>query len=142
MSEPSWSTIKRTVYERAKGYCEYCKTSEDNSGQTMEVEHIDPDGGDAIANLCLSCGNCNRSKASATAASDPETGELAPLFNPRTQLWSDHFQWADEGHRILGITATGRATVVRFKMNREHMLRARHRWFLAGFHPPIDEELQ
>lgn len=136
MNETSWSAIKRAVYVRAKGYCEYCLTSEDNTGQTMEVEHIDPNGGDVLENLCLSCGNCNRSKASAIEAPDPETNTLVSLFNPRTQVWLEHFQWRDEGRSILGITPIGRATVARFKMNREHMLRARHRWVLAGFHPP------
>ncbi len=138
MSEPSWSAIKRAVYERARGSCEYCRTSQDNTGQIMEVEHIDPDGGDVLDNLCLSCGNCNRSKASATLATDPQTGEQVPLFNPRTQRWTDHFEWMDEGRRVSGITPTGRATVSRFKMNRDYMIRARHRWVQAGFHPPSD----
>jgi len=138
MSELSWNAIRRAVYIRAHACCEYCRTSEDNSGQTMEIEHIDPDGGDVLQNLCLSCGNCNRSKASATSAPDPQTNEEVPLFNPRTQNWSEHFSWIDDGQRILGLTPTGRATVARLKMNREHMVRARQRWIIAGFHPPGD----
>lgn len=139
MSEaPSWNSIKRAVYARARAYCEYCRTSEDNSGQTMEIEHISPDGGDVLDNLCLSCGNCNRSKAVATTAIDPQTGDVVSLFNPRTQIWSEHFTWSDGGQQILGLTAIGRATVDRLKMNRDHMRRARQRWVLAGFHPPKD----
>ena len=136
MNDLSWKAIKQAVYERANGYCEYCRASDDNTGQTMEIEHINPAGGDGLDNLCLSCGNCNRSKATATTGLDPENGSEATLFNPRIEHWSDHFAWSDGGRQIVGLTATGRATVARFKMNREHMIRARNRWILAGFHPP------
>lgn len=102
----------------------------------MEVEHIDPNGGDEMENLCLSCGNCNRSKAVSMTAIDPDTNEIVRLFNPRTQPWSEHFMWIDNGERIRGLTPTGGATLVRLKMNRDHVVRARHRWILGGFHPP------
>ena len=49
----------------------------------MHVEHIHPENGDDPENLCLSCPNCNLSKATATTAVDPETGQEVPLFNPR-----------------------------------------------------------
>jgi hypothetical protein len=32
MSELSWNALKQFVYERARGCCEYCQTSEENSG--------------------------------------------------------------------------------------------------------------
>lgn len=85
MTELSWNATRRLVHVRAKGYCEYCRASEDNTGQAMEVEHIDPAGGDDPANLCLSYGNCNRSKGVATSAVDPLTNENVALFNPRKQ---------------------------------------------------------
>jgi hypothetical protein len=104
----------------------------------MEIEHIDPNGGDVLENLCLSCGNCNRSKGTATLALDPETGQAVALFNPRTQVWSEHFAWIEGGRRIDGLTPVGRATISRFRMNRDHLVRARHRWIIASFHPPKD----
>lgn len=104
----------------------------------MEVEHIDPNGGDTPDNLCLSCGNCNRSKATATRGIDPETGVDAALFNPRVQRWSEQFAWIENGTVIFGITATGRATVYRLKMNRDIVREARKRWIIAGYHPPKD----
>lgn len=141
MSEQSRAEIRRLVRERARLYCEYCHTCEENSGQTLHVDHIDPAGGDALDNLCLSCWNCNTSKSDATAAPDPQTGELVPLFNPRTQTWLAHFRWIDNGSQIEGITAIGRATAIRFKMNRPQIVTARQRWVLAGFHPPkMDRE--
>lgn len=102
----------------------------------MHVEHINPQGGDGLDNLCLSCANCNLSKASATSAKDPETDETVALFNPRQQIWSDHFQWIDEGLRIQGKTAIGRATIERLKMNKERVIRARRNWIKGGTHPP------
>lgn len=136
MTEPSWAAIKRLVYERAKGCCEYCQSCEDNTSQAMHIEHIDPKSGDSEQNLCLSCASCNLSKAKATSAIDPETGEIVPLFNPRMQLWTEHFTWIDGGIRIAGKTANGRATIERLKMNQKRMLRARQNWIAAKNHPP------
>src|SRR5210317_1988985 len=95
MAKPAWQTIRRSVHSRAAGCCEYCLTSELNIGQSMHVEHINPAGGDHPDNLCLACPNCNLSKAAATSAEDPNTGEGVPLFNPRLQIWGEHFEWED-----------------------------------------------
>lgn len=101
----------------------------------MHVEHINPANGDDLDNLCLSCPNCNLSKASATTAVDPVTNQEFPLFNPRQQSWAAHFQWIESHTQIAGITPVGRATVARFKMNRPRIVLARQRWVQAGFHP-------
>jgi hypothetical protein len=102
----------------------------------MHVEHIDPDGGDASDNLCLSCPNCNLSKSAVTRAPDPLTGHIQTLFNPRRQVWSDHFAWDETSTRVLGKSAVGRATVERFKMNSDRIVLARSIWVKAGEHPP------
>jgi hypothetical protein len=136
MSNLSWNVLRQLVYDRAQGCCEYCRTCEANTGQTMQVDHIDPQGPDALDNLCLSCWNCNSSKHKATTAPDPETGASSPLFNPRTQRWSDHFEWVDEFTRLRGLTPEGRSTIERLKINRPAMTVARQRWVLSGFHPP------
>lgn len=113
MNDLSWSAIKQLVYERANGICEYCQTSDENSGQTMQIDHIDPDGEDILENLCLACWSCNNHKHKATNATDPETGEIVPLFNPRTQRWSEHFEWINSAILMRGLTSTGRATIER-----------------------------
>ena len=84
-SKPSWNEIKRLAYERADGCCEYCQTCEVNTGQTMQIDYIDPNGGDELENLCLACWNCNNHKRQAILVPDPETGQEVALFNPRTQ---------------------------------------------------------
>mgnify|MGYP000448051499 CR=1 FL=1 len=136
MAKLSRRATKRLVYERANGCCEYCQTCEHNTGQSMHIEHIDPNGGDDLSNLCLSCSNCNYSKSDFTSALDPETNTQQALFNPRMQLWDDHFLWVDGGLRIQGKTDVGRATIVRLKMNQSRVVRARNNWIIAGSHPP------
>lgn len=139
MNELSWTAIKRIVYERANRCCEYCQTCEKNIGQPMHIEHILPSGGDTLDNLCLSCASCNLSKALAVTEVDPITNTVVSLFNPRTQLWNQHFRWIEGGLRLDGLTATGRATIIRLKINQERMVAARSTWLTAGVHPPKSE---
>jgi hypothetical protein len=40
---------------------------------------------------------------------DPESGVLTRLYHPRTNQWTDHFEW--HGLTLLGKTAVGRTTV-------------------------------
>jgi len=60
------------------------------------------------------------------------------LFNPRRPDWSKHFRWVDGGLKIEGLTPTGRATVVRLKLNRAVRVIARGNWLRTGKHPPRD----
>lgn len=102
----------------------------------MQIDHIDPDGGDALSNLCLACWNCNNYKRNVTTALDPETSEEVSLFNPRSDIWGEHFEWVERGIWIRGRTSTGRATIIRLKMNRPLLVTARQRWVDSGHHPP------
>lgn len=136
MATLSWEETKKRVRERAHYRCEYCLTCQINTGQAMHIEHINPHGGDQLENLCLSCPNCNLSKATAVTAPDPQTNQTVSLYNPRHYQWADHFAWATGNIEIQGITAIGRATVMRLKMNRLRIMLARERWVKGGFHPP------
>ena len=69
-------------------------------------------------------------------AIDPETGEMVSLFNPRTQTWSAHFTWSEDGIRIIPKTAVGRMTVDVLSLNDELRVRSRALWVEAGYHPP------
>lgn len=107
----------------------------------MEVEHIVPEsrgGSTTLDNLWLACSLCNRHKGDRTTAEDPASGQVVPLFNPRLQVWSEHFSWIDSGARIAGLTAVGRATVIALHLNRPVLVHARVRWIEAGWHPPRD----
>ncbi len=131
--------LRNLVIERAHGLCEYCQTAQ-IIVVTMEVDHIVPeieDGQTVETNLCLTCRSCNGFKLDFQIAIDPETGDTYPLYNPRTQLWDDHFRWSEDGLRIIGLTPIGRATISRLRMNRESILASRRLWVRAGWHPPI-----
>ena len=90
---------------------------------------------DAILNLALSCSCCNGSKATKIAAIDPITKKEVPLFHPRKEVWSDHFAWSEDYLKIVGKTATGRATVAALKMNQKVTVNLR-RVTMGLTHPP------
>ena len=105
----------------------------------MHIEHIIPlaqNGASTHDNLCLSCAWCNTFKAAITEAIDPATKRKVPLFDPRRNVWADHFCWSDDGAEIIGLTPTGRATIIALRMNNEYIVPARRQWVIAGWHPP------
>lgn len=119
--------------------CEYCQTAQQISGGQMNIEHIIPlarGGGSEENNLCLACAWCNSYKWAHTHGVDPETGQETALFHPRQHQWSVHFRWSEDGITIIGLTATGRATVATLKMNNDYIASARRHWAEAGWHPP------
>lgn len=110
--------MRREVVQRAENRCEYCRIHQQFAGARHQVDHViaEKHGGTTTPdNLALSCLPCNRRKGSDIAASDPSTGQVARLFNPRTQSWVIHFRLA--GARIEGLTAEGRATVEFLRLN-------------------------
>jgi hypothetical protein len=82
------------------------------------------------------CVFCNRHKAARQEVSDPQSGRTVPLFNPRRQIWEDHFAWSADFTEIFGLTATGRATIAALRMNRPQLIRARRIWVKLDEHPP------
>ncbi len=133
--------LRELVAAQARYRCGYCLTTEEIIGIPMEYDHIIPEalGGPTIeANLWLACSQCNAYKSDRIAALDSLTNENVRLFDARHQVWSEHFAWATEGDRIVGLTATGRATVAALKLNRPWLVKARRRWVGAGWHPPKD----
>ena len=134
-------TLRQQVTAVARGRCEYCHTQQ-AIVVSMEIDHIVPEsaGGETIIdNLCLACVGCNGFKLNYQTGIDPDTGQEVPLYQPRIQNWRDHFQWSEDGIHIVGLTATGRATIGRLRMNRERVVEARRLWVEAGWHPPHDD---
>ena len=125
---------KRLVKDRSQGLCEYCRIPEEEfaAATSFHVEHIKPKSrfrdGDPLRddprNLAWACPKCNLPKSNKTQATDPKTGELHPLFNPRTEEWSDHFVALSSG-RIEGVTPTGRATRDALNLNDESRVQNR-----------------
>jgi hypothetical protein len=132
--------VQDRVRQAARNRCGYCLSPQHLVMARLEIEHIIPrskGGSSEESNLWLSCPLCNRFKADLTEAVDPETGLSVPLFNPRSQKWFEHFKWADDGLRIIGLTAVGRATVEALHLSADQdALAVRSYWVLAGWHPP------
>ena len=84
----------------------------------FHVEHIlsrQHGGTDDPSGLALACDRCNAYKGPNLTSIDPDTNTVAVLFNPRRDVWRDHF--VIRGGEILGLTPTGRATVRLLNMN-------------------------
>ncbi len=142
MPRPYISEALRDKVAKTAGYrCGYCLTAQEYTAMPMHVEHIIPlvaGGSSEEDNLWLACPLCNGYKGTQTHHPDPETGHFIALFNPRRQIWPEHFEWSDDGMEVIGKTPCGRATVVAVKLNNEFLTRARRRWVMAGWHPPND----
>jgi len=80
-------------------------------------------GKDKAENLALACVSCSLKKGAKQSATDPESGEVASLFQPRSKDWSGHFQW--QGVCLVGRTPTGRATIKTLDLNRPLILAIR-----------------
>lgn len=133
--------IRQRVADAARHRCGYCQTQEAVVGMPFEIEHIIPEaaGGDSEeTNLWLSCPSCNRHKGIQMRAFDAQTGQFVPLFNPRVQIWEEHFAWEQEGLYIVGLTPIGRATIQALRMNNPFVIYSRQVWIDWGWHPPMD----
>ena len=129
--------LRRDVIDRAGNRCEYCGLSQVGQEATFHIDHIVPriDGGPtASANLALACVSCSLRKGAKMAAIDPQTGGEVPLFQPRTDAWSDHFRWS--GEFLVPLSATGRATEIALCLNRPLIVAIRREEMLRGRHPP------
>ncbi|AFY48782.1 restriction endonuclease [Nostoc sp. PCC 7524] len=131
------NSLRRLVIQRADNRCEYCGLSQIGQEATFHIDHVIPvvaNGKTAADNLALACVSCSLYKAAKQIVEDPETGEKVNIFNPRQQVWKEHFRW--HGVRVVGLTATGRATINALRMNRSLILAIRAEQELLGRHPP------
>ncbi len=129
--------LRRQVVDRARNCCEYCLLAQDLAASSHQVDHViaEKHGGQTtLDNLALSCTVCNRRKGSDIGSVDPETGDLLPLFNPRTQQWSDNFML--DGAHIVGLTNVGRTTVAFLQLNAVERLMERDALIRTGRYPP------
>ncbi|AFW92822.1 HNH endonuclease signature motif containing protein [Dolichospermum sp. UHCC 0684] len=134
-------SLRQQVINEAGYRCEYCRTSSRLTGMPLVMDHILPSslgGNDERENLAACCYRCNEFKGAKITANDPVKNESISLFNPRLQRWLDHFQWANGGTHIIGITAIGRATVLALRLNNEDVVQARAIWISLSWHPPND----
>jgi hypothetical protein len=119
--------LRRQIIERAGNCCEYCLLSQDDVTFSFHIEHIiaEKHGGSTVLdNLGLSCPACNGYKGTDISSIDWEgSRKIIGLFNPREQLWSDHFETS--GAAIMPLTPEGRVTVSLLRFNHESRLAER-----------------
>lgn len=131
--------IRQKVAAAARDRCGYCQTQQVVVGYALHIDHILPEaagGSSTEENLWLACSVCNNSKGTKTHGLDLVTLTRAPLFNPRTMGWAEHFAWKAKGTQIKGLTPTGRATIEALKLNSPLRIQARQLWVSVGWHPP------
>ena len=131
------ATLRADVVHRAGERCEYCRLSQHGQEAAFHIDHVVPraaGGPTTLDNLALACVSCSLRKWAKQTATDPDSGQEFPLFNPRTQHWAEHFRW--EGQRVAPLTATGRVTVAALAMNRPLILAIRQEEAARGRHPP------
>jgi hypothetical protein len=130
-------SIRMLVRERASRRCEYCHLPDEFASLALfHVEHIiarKHGGSDEPGNRCWSCHRCNLCKSSNLSGIDGATGRLAALFHPRRQQWKRHFRW--QGPVLIGLTATGRATIAVLDINHPQRLELREHLIVAGAFP-------
>lgn len=111
-------SLRQLVRDRAQRRCEYCQMPEDGDVQPFQLDHIRAtkhSGPTSFQNLAWSCLPCNVFKGPNVAGYDPESDSLQPLFNPRRDDWTEHFEWT--GAELVGLTPIGRTTIQVLRIN-------------------------
>jgi HNH endonuclease len=131
--------LRARIREQAGNRCGYCLSAQRYVFAPLEIDHLLPTargGSDGEDNLWLACRMCNGYKGDRTHGLDPVTGAEVRLFNPRHQLWAEHFVWSVEGIRVVGLSDCGRATVIALQLNNVIAVLVGREWVAAGWHPP------
>ena len=108
---------RRLVIERAGRRCEYCLIHEDSAGFPHQIDHIisrKHGGSSGIGNLAYCCVLCNRYKGTDIASID-SSGRPVRFFDPRRDVWVEHFKLT--GPVIQPLTEVGEATARMLRFN-------------------------
>ena len=119
MSRYISSSLADQVTERAQGRCEYCRISIADTYFGSEIDHIQSlkHGGETnLDNLAIACQVCNRRKGTDLGSVLPGATEIVRFFNPRIDIWSEHFIASSDGE-IEPLTHLGRVTSLIFGFN-------------------------
>ncbi len=130
------TAIVHLVRSRANDCCEYCQMPQRFDPLPFQLDHIiaiQHLGPTSAENLALACFACNHHKGPNIAGFDWQLQQTIPLFNPRRESWSEHFQW--QGPRLLARTPTGNVTIHVLAINLDHRIALRRALILEGVFP-------
>ena len=130
------AALRQLVATRADFHCEYCLIHEEDTFFGCEVDHVisEKHGGQSEAeNLAYACAFCNRSKGSDIGSITQRTGAFVRFFNPRTDLWADHF--ALVGVTIIALSDVGEVTARILDFNNSERLFERQALQVIGRYP-------
>ncbi|MBX2889729.1 MAG: HNH endonuclease [Saprospiraceae bacterium] len=119
-------SIRQFVAERANYQCAYCLLPQHIAGFQFEIDHIvsiKHRGSSSPDNLAFSCPICNGNKGSDLGTF--VENQLVRFFNPRKDVWSEHFELSHG--KILPKTPTGEATAQIFDFNRPEDIAVRRK---------------
>jgi hypothetical protein len=67
-----------------------------------------------------------------TRSSDSIGNQVVQLFNPQTQMWSQHLTWSEGGVYIIGLTPYGCTTVLAPQFHNVCAVTVRQAWKIVG----------
>ena len=129
------AALRRQVIERADNLCEYCLIHENDTFFGCHIDHIVSEkhgGATEPDNLALACTFCNLHKGSDIGSFAPNGG-LTRFFNPRSDLWHNHFVLSEA--RIIPISDIGEVTARIFQFNARERILERMALMEIGHYP-------
>lgn len=136
---------KNLIFESSNGLCEYCHSQAEYSFAAYSIEMVVPkskEGQMETRNLAFVCQGCSNHKYRKTEGFDSVTNETVKFFNPRIDVWKEHFAWNEDTSLLVGLTAKGRATIKELKMNRPTLIELRAILVRLGKHPFMEKVKQ
>jgi len=132
------AALRRLVAIRADYLCEYCLIHENDTFFGCQVDHIisEKHGGQTETdNLAYACAFCNRAKGSDIGSIISGSGTLIRFFNPRTDLWFEHFALREI--MIVPLSSIGEVTVRILNFNDSERLLERQNLRALGRYPSV-----
>lgn len=136
MSSLITAELRQAVARRAHQLCEYCLIHEEDTVYGCQVDHIislKHGGATTLENLAYACAFCNRFKGSDVGSILWPTQEFVRFFNPRTDLWRDHFRF--DGAMIRPLSNLGKATTQILGVNHVDRVLERQMLIALGRYP-------
>ena len=132
------TALRQLVRTRAKRVCEYCLIHEEDTYFGCQVDHIiseKPGGATEEYNIAYACSYCNRNKGSDIGSIVWKTEQFCRFFNPRIDLWTNHFRL--DGVRIITLTTICEVTARILDFNHPDRLIERQELTTLNRYPPL-----